>query len=184
MLLDLEIAVIIVILFPFKIIIILKKPRKCLVQAGPSMLWFFYASCHGSMRLLLIWSRTHSVPRHLVPHNWSPRTNSPDSFGPHGQMVPKTIGPPGQLVPKHLVPMDKWSPRQLVPMDNWSPKFISSFQKWFGTLFPIFWGTICPWGPNVRGPFVHGDQMSRDCLFLGTNCGGPNVWGLNVFGTK
>ena len=26
--------------------------------------------------------------------------------------------------------------------------------------------------------------MSRDCLFLGTNCGGPNVRGLNVFGTK
>ena len=125
MLLDLEIAVIIVILFPFKIIIILKKPRKCLVQAGPSMLWFFYASCHGSMRLLLIWSRTHSVPRHLVPHNWSPRTNSPDSFGPHGQMVPKTIGPPGQLVPKHLVPMDKWSPRKLVPLDKQSPNIWS-----------------------------------------------------------
>ena len=60
---------------------------------------------------------------------------------------------------------------------------------------PIVLGTICPWGPNVWGPivqgdqlswgpFVHGDQMSRDCLFLGTNCGGPNVRGLNVFGTK
>ena len=76
--------------------------------------------------LHLIWSRTHSVPGHLVPHNWSPKTNSPGSFGPHGQMVPKTIGPhgqmvpkkigpPGQTVPKYLVPMDKWSPRQLVP---------------------------------------------------------------------
>ena len=83
----------------------------------------FYQLRHK--RLLLIWSRTHSVPGHLVPHNWSPRTNSPSSIGPHGQMVPKTIGPPGQLVPKHLVPMDKWSPRQLVPLDNWSPNIWS-----------------------------------------------------------
>ena len=60
---------------------------------------------------------------------------------------------------------------------------------------PIVLGTICPGGPNVWGPivqgdqlswgpFVHGDQMSWDCLFLGTNCGGPNVRGLNGFGTK
>ena len=28
-------------------------------------------------------------PRHLVPHNWSLRTKSPQAFGPHGQMVPK-----------------------------------------------------------------------------------------------
>ena len=34
-------------------------------------------------------------------------------------------------------------------------------------------GTICPWGPNEPGH-----------LFLGTNCGGPNVRGLNVFRTK
>jgi hypothetical protein len=90
------------------------------------------------MRLLLIWSRTHSVPGHLVPHNWSPRTNSPGSFGPHAQMVPKTIGPQEQTVPAHLVPMDKWSPRQLVPLDNWSPKFVSIFQMWFD----IWWSTF------------------------------------------
>ena len=53
-----------------------------------------------------IWSPTigpqgQTVPTHLVPiDKWSPRTNSPGSFGPHGQMVPKTSGPPGQLVPK------------------------------------------------------------------------------------
>ena len=34
------------------------------------------------------------------------------------------------------------------------------------------------------GPLVHGDQMLGDFLFIGTNCGGPNVWGLNVFRTK
>ena len=70
--------------------------------------------------------------------------------------------------------------------------------KCLGTICPggpIVLGTICPWGPNVWGPivqgdqlswgpFVHGDQMSRDCLFLGTNCGGPNVRGPNGFGTK
>ena len=108
----------------------------------------FHTTVATIKRLLLIWSRTHSVPGHLVPHIWSPRTNSPGSFGPPGQMVPKTIGPLGQLVPKHLVPMDKWSPRQLVPldkwfpklvpMDNWSPKFIISFQKRFGTFFKKF----------------------------------------------
>ena len=106
-----------------------------------------FSSRSKFLRLLLIWSRTHSVPGHLVPLNWSPRTNSPGSFGPrdnwspwtigpqtfgpHGQMVPRTIGPPGQMVPKHLVPMDKWSPKKLVPMDNWSPKF-----------FDIGWSTL------------------------------------------
>ena len=67
-------------------------------------------------RLLLFWSQTHSVPGHLVLHNWSRRTNSPGSFSPrdnwspwtngpqtfglHRQMVPKKIGPQGLLVPK------------------------------------------------------------------------------------
>ena len=41
------------------------------------------------------------VPKHLVPmDNWSPWTNGPQTFGPHGQMVPPKIGPHGQLVPK------------------------------------------------------------------------------------
>ena len=48
------------------------------------------------------------------------------------------------------------------------------------------------WGPFVQGdhlswgPYVLGDQMGLfgDCLFLGTNCGEPNVQGLNKFGTK
>ena len=30
-------------------------------------------------------------------HLWSPWTNSPKIFGPHGQMVPKTIGPQNLL---------------------------------------------------------------------------------------
>ena len=40
------------------------------------------------------------------------------------------------------------------------------------------------WEPMSSRTNCLGDQMSRDCLFLGTNCGGPNVRGLNVFGTK
>jgi hypothetical protein len=68
--------------------------------------------------LLLIWSQTHSVPGHLVPHNWFQE-----------QTVPKQT---------HLVSMDIWSPRQMVSLDKWSPKFVSSFQKWFGTLFLLF----------------------------------------------
>ena len=47
-----------------------------------------------------------------------------------------------------------------------------------------FWGPIVHEDQLCWGPFVHGVQMSWDCLYLGTNCGGPNVWGLNVFGTK
>ena len=113
-------------------------------------IYFLYMQRHthkltnNAQRLLLIWSRTHSVPGHLVPHNWSPRTNSPDPFGPHGQMVPKTIGPQEQTVPANLVPMDKWSPRQLVPWDNWSPKSLLFVfvQKLFLLLFSITNG-IC-----------------------------------------
>ena len=41
-----------------------------------------------------------------------------------------------------------------------------------------FWGPIVHEDQLCWGPFVHGDLMSWDCLFLGTNCGGPNVWGL------
>ena len=41
-----------------------------------------------------------------------------------------------------------------------------------------FWGPIVHEDQLCWGPFVHGDLMSWDCLFLGTNSGGPNVWGL------
>ena len=47
-----------------------------------------------------------------------------------------------------------------------------------------FWGPIVHEDQLCWGPFVHGDLMSWDCLFLGTNCGGPNVRGLNGLGTK
>ena len=53
------------------------------------------------LRLLFIWSQTYLVPGHLVPHNWSPWTNSPQTgpFGLHGHMVLKINGLPGQMVP-------------------------------------------------------------------------------------
>ena len=63
-----------------------------------------------------IWSQTHMVPGHLVPHNWSPIdwslwtngpqpiqspwTNGPQKFGLRGQMVPNQFGPHGQMVPR------------------------------------------------------------------------------------
>jgi hypothetical protein len=78
---------------------------------------------------------------------------------------------------------------------NWKKCFkphVECTNKFWG---PIVQGDQLSWGPNEPGlfvlgdqlswgSFVHGDQMSRDCLFLGTNCGGPNVRGLNVFETK
>ena len=42
------------------------------------------------------------------------------------------------------------------------------------------WGPIAQRDQLSWGPFVYGDQMSRDCLFLGTNCGEPNIRGPNV----
>ena len=84
--------------------------------------------------LQLIWSQTHLIPGLPVPHFLSPRTNGPQKFGPHGQMVPNQFdppgqtvsikfGPPGQMVPKNLVPLDKWSPTNLVPLDKWSLEY-------------------------------------------------------------
>ena len=77
--------------------------------------------CASKLRLLLIRGRavTHLVPGHLVPHNWSPRTNSPGSFGPRDNWSPRTIGP------QTFGPQDKWTPGQLVPLDKWSPNIWS-----------------------------------------------------------
>ena len=99
------------------------------------------------------------------------------SFGPEHIQSPDTwsptIGPKEQTVTAHLVPMDKWSPRQLVPKHKQSQPWRSNEPG----LFVL--------GDQLsRGPYVHGDQMSWDCLFWGTNYGGPNLRGLNVFGTK
>jgi hypothetical protein len=98
-----------------------------------------------SLRLLLIWSRTHSVPGHLVPHNWSPRTNSPGSFGPHAQWSPI------QLVPKNKQSRLIWSPWTNGPQDNWSPWTIGPQNvlvyskcslKHFFQFFDIWWSTF------------------------------------------
>ena len=84
--------------------------------------------------------------------------------------------------------MDKWSqdnlvllgkrfPTDLVPLDKWSRKICSPY-------FQIL--TACPPGQTdysryhlSRGTELVGDRLSR-----GTNCGGPNVRGPYVFGTK
>ena len=88
-------------------------------------------------RLLLIWSRTHSVPGHLVPHYWSPRTNSHGPFGPHEQMVPKTIGPKEQTVPANLVPMDNWPPWTIGPQNHY---FLFLFKNiFFSFIFNYKW---------------------------------------------
>ena len=106
------------------------------------------------------------VPRHLVPHNWSPIdwslwtngpqpiqspwTNGPQKFGPHGQMVPNQFGPHGQMVPRI---------------------FLSSRGTGCGDpeiRGPNWLGTTCPVGPNSWGPFVQGDQILGDHLSRGT----------------
>ena len=78
-------------------------------------------------------SRTRSVPGHLVPHNWSPRTNGPVSFGTNGQMVPKPIGPHAQTVPAHLVHMDKLSPKFIPGRQHTTTCFqvLPSASNWF-----------------------------------------------------
>ena len=126
---------------------------------------------------------------------------------------PQTSGPPLS------VPMDKWSPKiwspsNLVFLDKWSQKIWST---WTNGLQPIWSPYLqiiiaCPSGQTEYsmdhlsrgdqigwGPFVHGDRIFGDHLFMrtelvgdclswgtktnkfGTNCGGPNVRGPYVF---
>ena len=151
-----------------------------------------------------IWSQTHMVPGHLVPNNWSPInwshwsngpqpilspwTNGPKKFGPHGQMVPNQFGPPGQMVPR-IFCLSRGTGCD--DLEIWGP-------NWLGTICPggpNFWGPFVQgdqiwWGPFVQGdqigwgPFVHGDRILGDHLSMGTESGGPEVWGPNGFGTK
>ena len=91
--------------------------------------------------LHLIWSRTHSVPGHLVPHNWSPWANSPGSFGPHGKWSPR------QFVHKNKQYRLIWSPWTNGPQDNWSrwtigPKNLLVF------FFPILWHLVVNFWQN------------------------------------
>ena len=143
------------------------------------------------------------VPGHLVPHNWSPIdwslwTNSPQPISPHGQTVPNQFCPHGQMVPKNLVPMDKWSPTNLVPLDKWSLEYSvcpggQAVMIWkYGTklvgdhlsMETKCLGIICPWGPNVWRPFVHGDQLWWGPFVQGDQIGWePFVHGDQIFGT-
>ena len=110
------------------------------------------------------------VPRHLVPHNWSPIywslwtngpqpiqsqwTNGPQKFGPHGQMVPNQFVPPGQMVPR-----------------------VFQLSRGAGC------GNLEIWGPNWLGPFVQGDQHFREHLSRGTGFDGDHLsWGINFMG--
>jgi hypothetical protein len=122
-------------------------------------------------------------PKHIWSLDiWSP-TIGPQLIGPSGQMVPNQFCPHGQMVPKNLVPLDKWSPTKLVPLEKWSLEYsiclgVQAVMIWkygdqigwgpfvTGTKFDgdrlsrgtKLLGTICPWGLNFRGPFVHGDR--------------------------
>ena len=91
--------------------------------------------------------------------------------------------------------MDKWSPTNLVPLDKWSLEYSvcpggQSVMIWiYGD--QIGWGpfvqgdqifgTICPGGQKL---IVQGDQFFSDHLSMGTESGGPEVWGSIGFGTK
>ena len=123
-----------------------------------------------SHRLWHIWSQTHTVHGHLVPHNWSPIdwslwTNGPQpilspwsygpqKFGPHGQMVRNQFGSPGQMVPKIFCLSRVTGYDDLV---IWWPNWL---------------GTICPRGPNFCGPFVQGDR-----IWLGPSVQGDQFYG-------
>ena len=105
---------------------------------------------------------------HLVPNPFDSRTSGPPL--------------PVPLIPIKLIPLDKWSQSNSVPLDKWSPKIWSPYFR-----IP----TACPPGPTEysrdhlsRGTKLVGDRLSRGTNQLGTNCGGPNVWGPYAFGTK
>ena len=111
-------------------------------------------------------------------------TNGPQEFGLHGQMVPNQFGPPGQMVPG-IFCLSRGTACD--DLDIWGP-------NWLGTICPggpHFWGpfvqgdqifgTICPGGQKL---IVQGDQFFSDHLSMGTESGGPEVWGSIGFGTK
>ena len=70
------------------------------------------------------------------------------------------------MVPKNSVPMDKWALEYFVCPGGQAV----GIQKY---------GDQIGWGP-----FVHGDRILGDHLSMGTESGGPEIWGPNGFGTK
>jgi hypothetical protein len=113
------------------------------------------------------------VPRTSGPKQWvpldkqspslrSPWTDGPQTFGPHGQMVPNQFGPPGKMVPKIFClsrvtgcdDLGTWGPNWLGTICPGGPNFL-------GTVCsggPNWLGTICPGGLIFYGPFVQGDR--------------------------
>ena len=66
----------------------------------------------------------------------------------------------------------------LSKLDNPDVKKLKKCSKPLLETIIKFLGPIVHEDKLCWGPFAHGDLMSWDCFFLGTNSGGPNVWGL------
>ena len=110
-----------------------------------------------------IWSQMHMVPRHL-----SPWTNGPQKFGSPGQMVPNQFSPPGQISSPNNNPFvhgDRlWGYRNIGTKLSKGTKF---------------WGTICPWRPNLMGTFCQ-----RGSILWGSFVQGDKKWGTGSPGIK
>ena len=129
-----------------------------------------------NIRLKHIWSQTHRDPRHLVPHNgspinWSlwtnspqpirsPRTDAPQKFGAHGQMVTSQFGPPRQMVPR-IFHMSRGTCCRDLEIQGVN-----------------LLGTICPWGPNLLGTICPGGSVLLGSFVQGDGKSGTGSLGI------
>ena len=111
--------------------------------------------------------RTWSLPPQLVPIDWSLWT-----------IGPRPIQPPKIWSPTNLVPLNKWSlifrlskgtgcGNLEILGPNWLRDHLSRGTK--------FWGTICPWGPNLLGTICLGGRFYGGRFSRGTGSRGPCV---------
>ena len=105
----------------------------------------------ASYEVGVIWAATHLVLNPFDPWTSGPPLPVPlDKIDPPGQTVPIKFSPHEKMVPKYLVPLEQMVPNQFGPPISGSPQSVPLDKR-------IILGTICPWGSNFGGPFVHGD---------------------------
>ena len=99
-------------------------------------------------------------------------------------MIPNQFGPPDQMVPRiFCLSRGKSCGDTEIIGPNWSGSSCPGGPHFWGPFVQgdqIF-GTICPGGQKL---IVQGDQFFSDHLSMGTESGGPEVWGSIGFGTK
>ena len=122
------------------------------ITSSSSFIWIAQENWLLAYGLWHIWSQTHMVPRHLVPHNGSPNDWSLWTNSPQPIQSPWIIGPPKFGPLEHMVPNQFGPLRQMVP---WIFR-LSRGTGWGDTEFmgPNWLGTICPGDQIFGGSFV------------------------------